>query len=127
MRNISAKLFLHFIPVLFDITLVSKYSFQIEEIPNLQVSLAEIYKYIMILNSNMIFLAPILEYRKIYSLPNSKLSLFQPVTARKKTNTNLRRNVCELQLQYIPNDDLAFFSLGAVRAVKTYLTLKCCL
>ena len=108
--------------MLFDITLVSKHSFQIEEIPTLQVSLAEIYSYIMILNSNMIFWTPILEYRKLISLPNSKLSLSQPVTARKKTNTNLRRNVCELQLQYIPSDDLAFFSLGAVRAVKIYLT-----
>ena len=67
----------------------------------------------------MIFWTPILEYCKIISLPNSKVSLSQTVTARKKTNTNLKRNVCEPQLQYIPNDDLAFFSLGAVRAVKT--------
>ena len=66
----------------------------------------------------MIFWTPILEYRKIISLPNSKLSLSQPVTAKKKTNTNLRRNVCEPQLQHIPNDDLAFFRLGAVRAEK---------
>ena len=114
--------------MLFDITLVSKYSFQIEEIPTLQISLAEIYSYIMILNSNMIFWTPILEERKIITLQNSKLSISQPVTtARKKTNTYLRRNVCETHLQYIPNDDLAFFSLGAVRAVKTDLTLKCCL
>ena len=75
----------------------------------------------------MIFWNPILEYRKIISFPNSKLSLSQPVTARKKTNTNLRRNFCEPQLQYIPNDVLAFFSLGAVRAVETDLTFKCCL
>ena len=72
----------------------------------------------------MIFWTPILEYRKIILLPNSKLSLSQPVTARKKINTNLGRNFCELQLQYIPNDDLAFFSLGAVKAVKTDLTLN---
>ena len=78
----------------------------------------------MILNSNMIFWTPILEYRKIISLQNSKLSLSQPVTARKKTNTNLRRNVCEPQLRYIPNDDLAFFSLGAVRALKNFKMLS---
>ena len=81
----------------------------------------------MILNSNMIFWNPILEYLKIISLPNSKLLLSQPDIPRKKTNTNFRRNVCEPQLQYIPNDDLTFFSLGAVRVVKTDLTLKCCL
>ena len=75
----------------------------------------------------MIFWTPILEYRKIISLPNSKLSLSQPVTARKKTDTNLRQNFCEPQLQYIPNEELAFFSLGAVKAVKTDLTMKCCL
>ena len=46
-------------------------SFQFVEIPTLQVSLAEIYSYIMILNSNMIFWTPILEYLKILSLPNS--------------------------------------------------------
>ena len=68
----------------------------------------------------MIFWTPILEYRKIISLPNAKLFLSQPVTARKKPNTNLRRNFCEPQLQYIPNDDLR-----AVRAVKIDLTLKC--
>ena len=81
----------------------------------------------MILNSNVIFWTPILEYCKIISLLNSKVSLSQTVTAWKKTNMNLKRNGCEPQLQYIPNDDLAFFSLGAVRAVKTDLTLKCCL
>ena len=72
----------------------------------------------------MIFWTHILEYLKISSLPNLKLSLSQTVTARKKINTNLRRNVCEPQLKYIPNDALTFFSLGAVRAVKTDLTLK---
>ena len=74
------------------------------------------------------FWTPILEYLKILSLPNSKLSLSQPVTARKRTNTNLRRNVCEPQLLHVftPNNALAFFSVGAVRAVKTDLTLKCC-
>ena len=41
--------------MLFDITLVSKYSFQIEEKLILQVSLAKIYSYLMILNSNMIY------------------------------------------------------------------------
>ena len=41
--------------MLFDITLVSKYSFQIEETLTLQVSLDEIYSYIMILNSNMMY------------------------------------------------------------------------
>ena len=73
----------------------------------------------------MIFWTPILEYRKIISLPNSKLSLSRPDTVREQANTNLMRNFCEPQLQYIPNDDLAFFNLGAVRAVKTELTLKC--
>ena len=51
-RNISAKLFCICTS---DITLVSKYSFQIEETLTLQVSLAEIYLYIMILNLNMIY------------------------------------------------------------------------
>ena len=74
----------------------------------------------------MIFWTPILEYLKIISLPKFKLSLSQLVKARKKTNTNLRRNVCEPQLQHTPNDALAFFSLGTVRSVKTDLTLKCC-
>ena len=36
------------------------------------------------LNSNMIIWTPILEYHIIISLPNSKLSRSQPVTARKK-------------------------------------------
>ena len=76
----------------------------------------------MILNSNVKFWSPLLEYLKIISLQNSKLSLPQPVTARKKVNTNLRRNVSEPQLQYIPNDALAIF----VRAVKLILTLKFC-
>ena len=58
--------------------------------------------------------------------PKFKLSLSQLVKARKKTNTNLRRNVCEPQLRYIPKDALAFLSLSAVRSVKTDLTLKCC-
>ena len=92
--------------------------FYLENIPTLQVSLAEIYAYIMILNSNMVFKTHILEYLNIISLPNLKQPLSQPVTARKKTNTNLRRNVCEPQLQYIPNDNRAFFSLAADRAVK---------
>ena len=78
----------------------------------------------MILNSNIIFSTPIIVYLKILSLPNSTLSLSQPVTARQKTNTNLKRNVCEPQLQYIPDNALAFFSQGVVRAVKTDLTLK---
>ena len=78
----------------------------------------------MILNSNIIFWTPILEYLKILSLPNQKLSLSQLVTARRKTNTNLRRNVCEPQLQNIPNNTLTFFSLSAVRSVKTDLTLN---
>ena len=80
----------------------------------------------MILNSNIIFWTPLLEYLKNLQIPNSKLSLSQPVTARKKTNMNLRGNIGEPQLQYIPYDALAFFSLGVVRAVKTDLTLKCC-
>ena len=74
----------------------------------------------------MIFWTPILEYLKILSLPNSTLSVSQPVTARKKTYTNLRRNVCEPQLQYIPNNALAFFGQGVDRAEKTDLTLKSC-
>ena len=74
----------------------------------------------MILNSNMIFWTPTLKY------PKFKLSLSQLVKARKKTNTNLRRNVCEPQLRYITKDALAFLSLSAVRSVKTDLTLKCC-
>ena len=74
--------------------------------------------YIMILNSKMIFWTYILEYLKSLSLPNSKMSLPQSVIARKKTNTNLGSNACEPQLQYIPYDALAFFSLGAVRALK---------
>ena len=57
-----------FVPVLFGVTFVS---FQFVEIPILQVSLAIIYSYIMILNSNMIFWTPILEYLKIFSLPSS--------------------------------------------------------
>ena len=75
----------------------------------------------------MLFWTPLLEYLKILSLPNSTLSLSQLVTARKKTNTTLRRNVCEPQQQYISNNALAFFNLGVARAVKTDLTLKCCI
>ena len=76
MRNISAKLFCTCTSAEFRL------SFQPVEIFALQVSLAEIYSFIMILNSNMIFLTPILEYLKTISLPNSELSLSQPVTAR---------------------------------------------
>ena len=77
-RNTSAKLFCICTSAEFRL------SFQLEEIPTLQVSLAEIYSYtcIMILNSNMIFWTPILEYLKTISLPNSTLSLSQPATAR---------------------------------------------
>ena len=64
MRNISAKLFGICTSTEFRI------SFQLVEILTLQVSLAEIYSFIMILNSNTIFWAPILEYFKILSLPN---------------------------------------------------------
>ena len=52
MRNISAKLFCICTSVEFRL------SFQLTR----QVSLAEIYSFIMILNSNMIFWTPILEY-----------------------------------------------------------------
>ena len=110
MRNISAKLFCICTSAEFRL------SFQLVEILTLQVSLAEINSFIMILNSNMIFCTPILEYLKTISLPNSTLSLSQPVAARYKTQAN----VCELQLQNIPNNALAFFNLGIVRKVKTY-------
>ena len=76
MRNISAKLFWICTSAEFRL------SFQLVEIFTLQVSLANIYSFIMILNSNMIFWTPILEYLKTISLPNSELSLSQPVTAR---------------------------------------------
>ena len=79
----------------------------------------------MILNYNITFCTPVLEYLKILSLPNSKLSLSQPVIARKKPNTNLKLNLCAPQLQYITNDALIFISLAAVRVEKTALTLKC--
>ena len=85
MRNISAKLFCICTSVEFRL------SFQLVEILTIQVSLAEIYSFIMILNSNMIFWTPILEYLKTISLPNSTLSISQPVTARYKTHSNLRR------------------------------------
>ena len=85
MRNISAKLFCICTSVEFRL------SFQLVEILTLQVSLAEIYSFIMILNSNMIFWTPILEYLKTISLPNSTLFLSQPATARYKTHSNLRR------------------------------------
>ena len=85
MRNISAKLFCICTSAEFRL------SFQLEEILTLQVSLAEIYSFIMILNSNMIFWTPILEYLKTISLPNSTLSLSKPATARYKTHSNLRR------------------------------------
>ena len=75
-RNISAKLFCICTSAEFRL------SFQLVEILTLQVSLAEIYSFIMLLNSNMIFWTPILEYLKTISLPNSTLSLSQLVTAR---------------------------------------------
>ena len=56
MRNISAKLFCICTSAEFRL------SFQLVEILTLQVSLAEIYSFIMILNSNMIFWTPKLEY-----------------------------------------------------------------
>ena len=76
MRNIFAKLFCICTSAEFRL------SFQLVEILTLQVSLAAIYSFITILNSNMIFWTPILEYLKTISLPNSELSLSQPVTAR---------------------------------------------
>ena len=85
MRNISAKLFCICTSAEFHL------SFQLEEILTLQISLAKIYSFIMILNSNMIFWTPILEYLKTISLPNPTLSLSQPATARYKTHSNLRR------------------------------------
>ena len=85
MRNISAKLFCICTSAEFRL------SFQLVEILTLQVSLVEIYSFIMILNSNMIFLTPILEYLKTILLPNSTLSLSQPVTLREKASSNLRR------------------------------------
>ena len=75
----------------------------------------------------MIFWTPILECLKILSLPNSTLSLSQPVTARKKTNTNLRRNVCEPQLQYIPNKFrmclVSYYFLGSLQPYDISLTI----
>ena len=65
---------------------------QLLETPILQVSLAEMCSYIMVLNSNMIVLTPLLDYLKIRPLPNSTLSpisLSQWVTARNLTDTNL--------------------------------------
>ena len=53
-----------FVPVLFDVTFVLHFIL-ICRIPTLQVPLAKIYTYIMILNSNMIFWTPILVYLKI--------------------------------------------------------------
>ena len=85
MRNISEKLFCICISAEFRL------SFQLLEILTLQVSLAGIYSFIMILNSNMIFWTPILEYLKTISLPNSTLFLSQPATARYKTHSNLMR------------------------------------
>ena len=76
MRNISAKLFCICTSAEFRL------SFQLVEILTLQVSLAEIHSFIMVLNSNMIFWTPILEYLKTISPLNSTLSLSQPVTAR---------------------------------------------
>ena len=75
-RNISAKLFCICTSAEFCL------SFQLVEILTLQVSLAEIYSFIIILNSNMIFWTSILDYLKTTILPNSTLSLSQPVTAR---------------------------------------------
>ena len=85
MMDISAKLFCICNSAEFRL------SFQLVEILTLQVSLAEIYSFIMILNSNMIFWTPILQYLKTISLPNSTLSLSQPVAARYKTHSNLRQ------------------------------------
>ena len=85
MRNISAKLFCICTSAEFRL------SFQHVEMLTLQVSIAEIYSFIIILNSNMIFWTHILEYLITISLPNSTLSLSQPVTARYKTHSNLRR------------------------------------
>ena len=76
MRNISAKLFGICTSAEFRI------SFQLVEILTPEVSLAEIYSFIMILNSNVTCWAPILEDLEILSLPNSTLSLSQSVTAR---------------------------------------------
>ena len=76
MSNISAKLFCICTSAEFHL------SFQIVEILTLQVSLAEIYSFNMLLNSNMIFWTPILEYLKTISLQNLTLPLSQPVTAR---------------------------------------------
>ena len=76
MRNISAKLFCICTSAEFCL------SFQLVEILTLQVSLAKIYSFIIILNSNMIFWTPILECHKTISLTNPILSLSQPVTAR---------------------------------------------
>ena len=76
MRNISAKLFGICTSAEFRIL------FQLVEILTLQVSLAKIYTFIMIFNSNMIFWTPLLEDLKKISLPNSTLSLSQPITAR---------------------------------------------
>ena len=90
-------------------------SFQLVEIPTF---LAEIYSYSMILNSNILFWTTKLEYPKIISRPHAKIS---PVISRNKTNTNVGQNVCEPQLQYIPNIALACFSLGSVRALKLIL------
>ena len=60
MRNISAKLFCIFTSAEFRL------SFQLVEILTLQVSLAKIYSFIMILNSNMIFWTPILIILKLF-------------------------------------------------------------
>ena len=76
MRNISAKLFCVCTSAEFRLSL------QLVEILTLKVSLAEMYSFIKILNSNMIFWTHILEYLQTSSLPNSTLSLSQPVTAR---------------------------------------------
>ena len=76
MGTISAKLFSICTSAEFRL------SFQLVGILTLQVSLAEIYSFIMVLNLNMIFRTPILEYLKTISLLNSTLSLYQPVTAR---------------------------------------------
>ena len=66
MRNISAKLFCICTSAEFRL------SFQlVEKKLTLQVSLAEIYSFIMIVNSNMIFGTSIPEYLKTISLPNS--------------------------------------------------------
>ena len=63
LRNISAKLFCICTSAEFRL------SFQLVEIFTLQVSLAEIYSFIMILNSNMIFFGPLYFTPKFRAIP----------------------------------------------------------